>query len=375
MSSGCGRAASRGCGSQQQRHGRGGQHRRPRRVHGQGGRPDRDGPADGDGAAAQHRGGVGLRDGAGVGGEGQLLVAGRSGRPRRARPDAGPAPVLPVELGAAARSAGRAGRRLDPRPTRGSDRAGDRDRRDRAAEEGRGHRVRGTPARRVHRRRGELRDHRVQRLRHRERAGLGRLRRVHAAALGVRCRPSSGRRDPRGPGVRDQAAAGRQPAGPAAGGRIPGPVGRVRRGLRTQRTTAHQSRRARPGLCGDHPLRLPDPAALRRDDPGRPGRRRRGVRTPILRERIQRAPLQRLGPDHHRHPGAVPADPAAALPPRQLHLLPVLGPTGPAGHQLGRARARCPGCPRVRFPCPPAEPDVRLSPHPALHVSCPLLNR
>ena len=33
------------------------------------------------------------------------------------------------------------------------------------------------------------------------------------------------------------------------------------------------------------------------------------------------------------------------------------------------------GLPRVRFPCPPAEPDMRVATHPALHVSCPLLNR
>jgi hypothetical protein len=33
------------------------------------------------------------------------------------------------------------------------------------------------------------------------------------------------------------------------------------------------------------------------------------------------------------------------------------------------------GLPRVRFPCPPAEPDVRLSPHPALHVPYPSLHR
>ena len=45
--------------------------------------------------------------------------------------------------------------------------------------------------------RGELRDHRVLRLRHRERAGLGGLRRVPAAALGTGSSPPSGRRDPR----------------------------------------------------------------------------------------------------------------------------------------------------------------------------------
>src|SRR5207344_3407405 len=91
-----------------------------------------------------------------------------------------------------------------------------------------------------------------------------------------------------------QAAAGHEPTRPAGRGRITGPVGRVRRGLRTQRTTAQQGRRARPGLCGDHPLRLPDPAALGRGDPRRSGRPGRGVRAPVLRERLQRTPLQRL---------------------------------------------------------------------------------
>ena len=31
------------------------------------------------------------------------------------------------------------------------------------------------------------------------------------------------------------------------------------------------------------------------------------------------------------------------------------------------------GLPRLRFPRPLAEPDVRLSPHPALHRTLPLL--
>ena len=42
---------------------------------------------------------------------------------------------------------------------------------------------------------------------------------------------------------------------------------------------------------------------------------------------------------------------------------------------VGSDTGAVPGLPRVRFPCPPAEPDVRLSPHPALHVSFPLLSR
>ena len=62
----------------------------------------------------------------------------------------------------------------------GSDRPGARVRRDRAAE-GRGrHRVRRTPACRVHRARGELRDDRVRRVRDHIGAGLGGLRCVHA---------------------------------------------------------------------------------------------------------------------------------------------------------------------------------------------------
>jgi len=42
---------------------------------------------------------------------------------------------------------------------------------------------------------------------------------------------------------------------------------------------------------------------------------------------------------------------------------------------VGSGTGAVPGLPRVRFPYPPAEPDVRVSTHPALHVSCPLLNR
>ena len=61
------------------------------------------------------------------------------------------------------------------RPRRRPDRAPDRDRRDRAFEEGGCHGVRGSPACRVHRESGELRDHRVLRLRHRRRARLGRF--------------------------------------------------------------------------------------------------------------------------------------------------------------------------------------------------------
>jgi hypothetical protein len=48
-------------------------------VHGEGGRPAPGGPAGGDGAAAQRVGGGGVCDGAGVGGEGELLVAGGIG--------------------------------------------------------------------------------------------------------------------------------------------------------------------------------------------------------------------------------------------------------------------------------------------------------
>jgi len=41
-----------------------------------------------------------------------------------------------------------------------------------------------SPARRVHRQGGKLRHHRVHRLRHRTRGGLGGLRRVHAGPVG-----------------------------------------------------------------------------------------------------------------------------------------------------------------------------------------------
>ena len=38
--------------------------------------------------------------------------------------------------------------------------------------------------------------------------------------------------------------------------------------------------------------------------------------------------------------------------------------------QVSRHGARCLAYRRVRFPMPLSEPDVRLSPHPALHGSC-----
>ncbi|QBI18433.1 hypothetical protein ER308_01850 [Egibacter rhizosphaerae] len=38
---------------------------------------------------------------------------------------------------------------------------------------------------------------------------------------------------------------------------------------------------------------------------------------------------------------------------------------------VGSERGAVPGLRRVRFPAPPAEPDVRLSPHPALHKVMP----
>ena len=44
-------------------------------MHGERGRPDRDGPAGGDGAAAQRVGGVGLRDGDGGDGDGAVSDA------------------------------------------------------------------------------------------------------------------------------------------------------------------------------------------------------------------------------------------------------------------------------------------------------------
>jgi hypothetical protein len=38
---------------------------------------------------------------------------------------------------------------------------------------------------------------------------------------------------------------------------------------------------------------------------------------------------------------------------------------------IGAGRGRGSGVTTVRFPRPPAAPGVRLSPHRALHVSCP----
>src|SRR5258708_12888169 len=49
-------------------------------------------------------------------------------------------------------------------------------------------------------------------------------------------------------------------------------------------------------------------------------------------ERVQRPPLQGLGDDRHRHQRPAPADPPADLPAGPVHVLPMLGAAGPAGH-------------------------------------------
>ena len=68
------------------------------------------------------------------------------------------------------------------------------------------------------------------------------------------------------------------------------------------RSEALRKKAARAGLAyvAIIPVRLPAHPALRHDDPRRSGRRPRGVRAPLLRQRIQGAPLQRLGDDRHR---------------------------------------------------------------------------
>ena len=109
----------------------------------------------------------------------------------------------------------------------------------------------------------------------------------------------------------------------------------------------------------DYQIRLPSGAAIRAEQ----AVRGRGVRAPVLRERLQRTPLQRLGHDRHRRGGAVPADPAAALAPRQLHLLPVLGPTRPPGHHdLLHHHRRAPLAGRDNLP--DRQRRVRLGPNP-----------
>src|SRR5258708_11218369 len=50
-------------------------------------------------------------------------------------------------------------------------------------------------------------------------------------------------------------------------------------------------------------------------------------------ERVQRPPLQGLGDDRHRHQRPAPADPSADLPAGPVHVLPMLGAAGPAGHR------------------------------------------
>src|SRR6266568_3227899 len=60
--------------------------------------------------------------------------------------------------------------------------------------------------------------------------------------------------------------------------------------------------------------------------------RKTAARARLVRQRVQRAPLQRLGDDRHRRRRPVSAHPPADLPPGPVHLLPVLGAAGPARH-------------------------------------------
>ena len=109
-------------------------------------------------------------------------------------------------------------------------------------------------------------------------------------------------------------------------------MGRVRRGLRPQRTAAQEGRRAGLAYVGiipcDYQIRLPSGAAIRADQ---------AVADAVFERRS--CGNGSKGPRYSDWAmtatavaGAVPADPAAALPPGQLHLLPVLGPTRPPGH-------------------------------------------
>ena len=215
---------------------------------------------------------------------------------------------------------------------------------------------------------------RVLRLRHRARAGVGGLRRVHAPAVGAGPATAAGRRDPRQPAVRHQAAARDETAGPADRGRAAGQVGGVRRGLRPQRGTAQEGRQGRAGLRGDHPVRLPGHHPGRHDDTGGSGRQGRDLRAPLGRERIQRPPLQRLGDDRHRHQRPAPADPPADLPAGPADLLPVLGAAGPAGHHdLLHHHRRPPLASRSRPPLLPVKRDLSFTA--ALLVLLPAFRR
>ena len=96
---------------------------------------------------------------------------------------------------------------------------------------------------------------------------------------------------------------------------LPGPpVGSLRGSLRAQQRPARGVRGRGPGLRRGHPAGLPDHPAIRRGDQGRRRRWRRGLRAPLVRERVQGAPVRGLGPGRRRRPAAPPADPPPALP-------------------------------------------------------------
>jgi hypothetical protein len=114
-----------------------------------------------------------------------------------------------------------------------------------------------------------------------------------------------------------------------------------------------------------HPGRRVDADQVHQRDLGRRhpalGQRSRGRGSPLhcVHEQSEEAAGDRAA-DRAPRPGRQPGQPEPTV-----HRLPP-----PVGSAWGAVSGLLP----TRFPRPPAEPDVRLSPHPALHVPMPKVN-